>query len=254
MKIKEIKLYGFKSFPDEAKIMLNAGITAFVGPNGSGKSNIFDALRWIFGEQSMKALRCERIEDLIFVSPDVQREVNFTEVSVTIDNENYFPQFGGEFEIKRRFYRSGDSEFFLNRVKCRLQDIQALFLNSGALTYSFLELSEIEKIIRGDTKDMFNDVSGILKYQERREQTRRVPDLPGSEAGRRPRWRAACVSSDGLPSRGWIPSTKWSGRSATPASPTNAAKPCSSRRTWRSHRVFRNWRPRSWSVNTSTAS
>ncbi len=173
MKIKEIKLYGFKSFPDEAKIMLNAGITAFVGPNGSGKSNIFDALRWIFGEQSMKALRCERIEDLIFVSPDVHRDVNFTEVSVTIDNENYFPQFGGEFEIKRRFYKSGDSEFFLNRVKCRLQDIQALFLNSGALTYSFLELSEIEKIIHGDTKDMFNDVSGILKYQERREQTRR---------------------------------------------------------------------------------
>jgi len=173
MKIKEIKLYGFKSFPDETKIMLNAGITAFVGPNGSGKSNIFDALRWIFGEQSMKALRCERIEDLIFLSPDVQREVNFTDVSVTIDNENYFPQFGGEFEIKRRFYRSGESEFFLNRVKCRLQDIQALFLNSGALTYSFLELSEIEKIIHGDTKDMFNDVSGILKYQERREQTRR---------------------------------------------------------------------------------
>ena len=95
MKIKEIRLYGFKSFPDETKIMLNAGITAFVGPNGSGKSNIFDALRWIFGEQSMKALRCERIEDLIFMSSDVQREVNFTDVSVTIDNENYFPQFGG---------------------------------------------------------------------------------------------------------------------------------------------------------------
>lgn len=173
MKIKEIKLYGFKSFPEDTKLMLNAGITAFVGPNGSGKSNIFDALRWVFGEQSMKALRCERIEDLIFISPDTKNDAHFTEVSVTIDNENYFPQFGGEFEIKRRFYRSGDSEFFLNRVKCRLQDIQALFLNSGTLTYSFLELSEIEKIIHGDTKEMFNDVSGILKYQERREQTRR---------------------------------------------------------------------------------
>lgn len=176
MKIKEIKLYGFKSFPDETKLALNAGITAFVGPNGSGKSNIFDALRWVFGEQSMKALRCERIEDLIYVSPDTRNDANFTEVSITIDNENYFPQFGGEFEIKRRFYRSGDSEFFLNRVKCRLQDIQALFLNSGTLTYSFLELSEIEKIIHGDTKEMFNDVSGILKYQERREQTRRRLD------------------------------------------------------------------------------
>lgn len=176
MKIKEIKLYGFKSFPDETKLALNAGITAFVGPNGSGKSNIFDALRWVFGEQSMKALRCERIEDLIYVSPDTRNDANFTEVSITIDNENYFPQFGGEFEIKRRFHRSGDSEFFLNRVKCRLQDIQALFLNSGTLTYSFLELSEIEKIIHGDTKEMFNDVSGILKYQERREQTRRRLD------------------------------------------------------------------------------
>lgn len=173
MKIKNITLYGFKSFPDQSNLALNAGITAFVGPNGSGKSNIFDALRWVFGEQSMKALRCERIEDLIYISPDMQNDANFTEVSVTIDNEDYFPQFGGEFEIKRRFYRSGESEFFLNRVKCRLADIQALFLNSGTLTYSFLELSEIEKIIHGDTKQMFDDVSGILKYQERREQTKR---------------------------------------------------------------------------------
>ncbi len=173
MKIKEIKLFGFKSFPGETKISLDRGITAFVGPNGSGKSNIFDALRWVFGEQSMKALRCEKIEDLIYVSPDARDDANFTEISLTIDNEDFFPQFGGEFEIKRKFYRSGESEFYLNRVKCRLQDIQALFLNSGTLTYSFLELSEIEKIIHGNTKEMFDDVSGILKYQERREQTRR---------------------------------------------------------------------------------
>lgn len=173
MKIKEIGLYAFKSFYDETKILLNAGVTAFVGPNGSGKSNIFDALRWVFGEQSMKALRCERTEDLIYTSSDTKNDAQFTEVSIIIENEDYFPQFGGEFEIKRRFYKSGESEFYLNRVKCRLQDIQALFLNSGALTYSFLELSEIEKIIEGDTKEMFDDVSGILKYRERREQTRR---------------------------------------------------------------------------------
>lgn len=176
MKIKEIRLYGFKSFCGETRIILNAGITAFVGPNGSGKSNIFDALRWVFGEQSMKALRCERIEDLIHTSPDVKNDVRFTEVAVIIENEDYFPQFGSEFEIKRKFYRDGESEFFLNRVKCRLQDIQALFLNSGALTYSFLELSEIEKIIHGDTKEMFDDVSGILRYRERREQTKRRLD------------------------------------------------------------------------------
>jgi len=173
MKIKEIILYGFKSFPGETKIFLNSGVTAFVGPNGSGKSNIFDALRWVFGEQSMKALRCEKIEDLIYVSADTMNDASFTEVSVIIENEDYFPQFGGEFEIKRRFYKTGESEFFLNRVKCRLQDIQALFLNSGTLTYSFLELSEIEKIIQGETKEMFDDVSGILKYQDRREQTKR---------------------------------------------------------------------------------
>ncbi len=177
MKIKEIKLYGFKSFPGETKIVLDRGITAFVGPNGSGKSNIFDALRWVFGEQSMKALRCERIEDLIYVSPVPKDDANFTEISITIDNEDFFPQFGGEFEIKRKFYRSGESEFYLNRVRCRLQDIQALFLNSGTLTYSFLELSEIEKIIHGNTKEMFDDVSGILKYQERREQTKRRLEL-----------------------------------------------------------------------------
>jgi len=173
MKIKEIKLYGFKSFCDEMKILLTPGVTAFVGPNGSGKSNIFDALRWIFGEQSMKALRCERTEDLIYESADSNNDAKFTEVSVTVENEEYFPQFGSEFEIRRRFYRTGESEFSLNRVKCRLQDIQALFLNSGTLTYSFLELAEIEKIIHGDTKEMFDDVSGILKYRERREQTKR---------------------------------------------------------------------------------
>ncbi len=173
MKIKEIRLYGFKSFFEETKFLLNPGITAFVGPNGSGKSNIFDALRWVFGEQSMKALRCERTEDLIHMSHDGKNDANFSEVAIIIDNEDYFPQFGGEFEIKRRFYRTDESEFFLNRVKCRLQDIQALFLNSGALTYSFLELAEIKKIIDGNTKEMFDDVSGILKYQERRDQTQR---------------------------------------------------------------------------------
>ncbi|MGQ9664848.1 MAG: chromosome segregation protein SMC [bacterium] len=173
MKIKEIRLYGFKSFQGETKFLLNPGITAFVGPNGSGKSNIFDALRWVFGEQSMKALRCERNEDLIHLSADGQDDSNFAEVTVTIDNEEFFPQFGSEFEIRRRFYRDGESEFYLNRVKCRLQDIQALFLNSGTLTYSFLELAEIEKIISGDTKEMFDDVAGILKYQERREQTKK---------------------------------------------------------------------------------
>ncbi|MEO0106752.1 MAG: chromosome segregation protein SMC [candidate division WOR-3 bacterium] len=172
MKIKEISLYGFKSFYGETKFLLCPGITAFVGPNGSGKSNIFDALRWVFGEQSMKALRCEKNEDLIHISPDGE-DLNFTEVSVTIENEDFFPQFGSEFEIRRKFYRNGESEFYLNRVKCRLQDIQALFLNSGTLTYSFLELSEIEKIISGETKEMFDDVSGVLKYQERREQTKR---------------------------------------------------------------------------------
>jgi len=173
MKIKDIRLYGFKSFSGETKCLLNPGITAFVGPNGSGKSNIFDALRWVFGEQSMKALRCEKNEDLIHISPELADETNFTEVGIIIDNEDFFPQFGSEFEIKRRFYRTGESEFFLNRVKCRLQDIQALFLNSGTLTYSFLELAEIEKIIQGDTKEMFDDVSGILRYQERRDQTNR---------------------------------------------------------------------------------
>ncbi len=173
MKIKEIKLYGFKSFRDDTKVLLNTGVTAFVGPNGSGKSNIFDALRWVFGEQSMKALRCDKIEDLVHESADSTEDANFSEVAVTIDNEDYFPQFGSEFEIKRRFYRTGESEFFLNRVKCRLQDIQALFLNSGALTYSFLELAEVERIIHGNTKEMFDDVAGILKYQERKEQTKR---------------------------------------------------------------------------------
>lgn len=176
MKIKEIRIYGFKSFAEESKVLLNPGITAFVGPNGSGKSNIFDALRWVFGEQSMKTLRCDRIEDLIQNAPQEQESSNFAQVSVIVENEDFFPQFGSEFEIKREFHRNGESEFFLNRVRCRLQDIQALFLNSGTLTYSFLERAEIDKIIQGNTKEMFDDVAGILRYQERREQTKRRLD------------------------------------------------------------------------------
>ncbi len=181
MRLKELLLFGFKSFPLETRIKYGPGITIIVGPNGTGKSNIIDAFRWILGEQSFKKLRCSKIEDLIFTSLDEKKNLGYTEVCLIIENAGYFPQFGEEIEIKRRFYRSGESEFYINRSQVRLMDIQSLFLNSGALSYSFLELQKVESIISGDIRDMFEDAAGIALYRERREATQRK--LQATEEG-----------------------------------------------------------------------
>ena len=173
MKINELILFGFKSFPLETRIRYGQGITAIVGPNGTGKSNIIDSLRWILGEQSLRKLRCKRVEDLIFTSLDEKKNLGYTEVCLIIENEGRFPQYGEEIEIKRRFYRSGEGEFYINRAQCRLMDIQDLFLNSGALSYSFLERDEVKDIVSGDIREMFEDAAGIALYRERRDASQR---------------------------------------------------------------------------------
>ncbi len=173
MKIKELILFGFKSFPLETRIRYGQGITVIVGPNGTGKSNIIDSLRWILGEQSLKKLRCKRVEDLIYTSLDEKKNLGYTEACLIVENEGHFPQYGEEIEIKRRFYRSGEGEFYINRAQCRLMDIQDLFLNSGALSYSFLERDEVKDIVSGDVREMFEDAAGIALYRERREASQR---------------------------------------------------------------------------------
>ena len=124
MRLKRLEIQGFKSFGQPVTLEFGPGITAIVGPNGSGKSNISDALRWVLGEQSVRSLRGSRLEDIIFAGSDGKRPVGMAEVRVTLDNsDGYLPLDYSEVTITRRVYRSGDSEFFINKQSCCLTDI-----------------------------------------------------------------------------------------------------------------------------------
>ena len=169
MRIKDLSIYGFKSFPEEVRFKFRQGITIFVGPNGSGKTNIFDAIKWIFGAQSPSQLRCEKIEDLLFFGSSSRKSPGFTEVRLVLENSGELPEFGPEIEIIRRFYRSQESDFYINRVSCRLKDIQDLGLRIGGLSYAFLENARIKEIIRGNIKRMFDESAGIARYYEKRD-------------------------------------------------------------------------------------
>ena len=127
MYLKRLEIKGFKSFPTKTEIVFNEGITAIVGPNGSGKSNISDAIRWVLGEQSAKSLRGDKLEDVIFVGTESKKAMNYCEVAITLDNSDNKLDLGfSEVTIKRRAYRTGESEFFLNNKSCRLKDIKEI--------------------------------------------------------------------------------------------------------------------------------
>ena len=132
MRLKKLELYGFKSFAQRTEIVFNEGITAIVGPNGSGKSNIGDAVRWVLGEQSAKTLRGASMQDVIFSGTQTRRPLSYCEVSLIFDNEDHtLPLEYSEVMVTRRVYRSGESEYFLNRSSCRLKDVVDLFRDTG---------------------------------------------------------------------------------------------------------------------------
>ena len=132
MFLKYLEIQGFKSFPDKVKIEFNKGITGIVGPNGSGKSNISDAIRWVMGEQSIKSLRGGKMEDVIFAGTQERDPVGFAEVSICFDNsEKLFNVEYNEVVITRRFFRSGEGEYYINKTSCRLKDIHELFMDTG---------------------------------------------------------------------------------------------------------------------------
>ena len=134
MYLKSLEMQGFKSFPDKTKLTFERGTTVIVGPNGSGKSNISDAMRWVLGEVSSKSLRGTKMEDVIFGGASSRRQMGFAEVSVTFDNTDQNNRLECEFDevtVTRRYYRVGESEYFINRRPCRLRDIYELFMNTG---------------------------------------------------------------------------------------------------------------------------
>ena len=183
MYLKEIVTSGFKSFADKLNIKLDDKITCIVGPNGSGKSNIVDAVRWVLGEQSVKSLRGDgAMTDVIFSGSKSRNPLNVASVELIFDNSDHYLNISyNEISIKRKVYRSGENEYFLNNEKCRLKDITNLFMDSGVGRESFNIISqgEVQKILSHSSYDrrlIFEEAAGILKYKKRKEEALRKLD------------------------------------------------------------------------------
>ena len=181
MYLKSLEMQGFKSFPDKTKLTFEHGATVIVGPNGSGKSNISDAMRWVLGEISSKSLRSSKMEDVIFGGADSRKPMGFAEVSVTFDNtdpENRLDAPYDEVIVTRRYYRSGESEYFINKRAVRLRDIYELFMNTGIGRegYSIIGQGKIAEIISRKSEDrrsIFEDASGIAKFRHKKTESER---------------------------------------------------------------------------------
>ncbi|QEC53290.1 condensin subunit Smc [Anseongella ginsenosidimutans] len=177
MKLTSLEIKGFKSFGDKVIINFDVGVTSIVGPNGCGKSNVVDAIRWVLGEQSTRMLRSEKMENVIFNGTSSRKPSNLAEVSLSFDNtRNVLPTEFSQVTITRKLYRSGDSEYRLNDVQCRLKDITDLFLDTGIGpdSYSIIELKMIEEILNNkdnSRRALFEEASGISKYKVRKKQT-----------------------------------------------------------------------------------
>ena len=179
MILKSLILQGFKSFPDRTEIRFLGGMTAIVGPNGSGKSNISDAIRWVLGEQSSRSLRGAKMEDVIFGGTAKRRAVGFAEVSLILDNSTkVFKSEFAELMVTRRYYRSGESEYFLNKKHCRLRDIHELFMDTGLGRdgYSIIGQGRIDEILAlksEDRREVFEEAAGVTKFRYRKEESER---------------------------------------------------------------------------------
>ncbi|SFL97963.1 condensin subunit Smc [Gracilibacillus orientalis] len=176
MYLKQLDTLGFKSFAERIKVEFVPGVTAVVGPNGSGKSNITDAIRWVLGEQSAKSLRGVKMEDIIFQGSDTRNALNFAEVTLVLDNsDNKLPVDFQEVSVTRRVYRSGESEYLMNKQPCRLKDITELFMDSGLgrEAFSIISQGKVEEILSSKSEErrvIFEEAAGVLKYKNRKKQ------------------------------------------------------------------------------------
>ena len=182
MQLKRLEAYGFKSFADKITIDFDSGITAIVGPNGSGKSNITDAIRWVLGEQNVRNLRGARAEDIIFTGSAGRKPLGLAEVSLFFANDGTLPVDFREVVVTRRLYRSGESEFYINRARCRLKDIYNLFADTGIGHdgMSIIGQNRIDDILNSKPEErrlFFEETAGITKYRSRKRETvRRLTD------------------------------------------------------------------------------
>lgn len=174
MYLKKLEMQGFKSFADKTVLEFMPGITTVIGPNGSGKSNISDAIRWVLGEQSMKSLRGAKSEDVIFSGTQSRKSLGFAEVSLIFDNQdNKLPVEFTEVTVTRKLYRSGESQYFINKAPCRLKDIIELFMDTGIGKdgYSIIGQGRIDEILSNkseDRRNIFEEAAGIVKYKSRK--------------------------------------------------------------------------------------
>ena len=177
MRLKRLEIYGFKSFADRTVVVFDEGITGIVGPNGSGKSNLSDAVRWVLGEQSAKALRGGKMEDVIFNGTQKRKRMGYCEVSLVFENEDHALSVDyTEVMITRRVYRSGEGEYYINKSACRLKDIVELFRDTGVGKegYSIIGQGRIDEILSQKSEDrrgVFEEAAGIVKYRTRKEES-----------------------------------------------------------------------------------
>jgi chromosome segregation protein len=174
MQLAKLEIKGFKSFADKIIINFDEGITGVVGPNGCGKSNIVDAMRWVLGEQKTSALRSEKMENVIFNGTSGRSPLQMAEVSLTINNtKNILPTEYSQITITRRLYRSGESEYLLNGVTCRLKDITNLFMDTGVASnsYAIIELGMVDDLLNdkdNSRRMLFEEAAGISKFKKRK--------------------------------------------------------------------------------------
>ena len=174
MYLKSIEVQGFKSFANKINFQFHQGITGIVGPNGSGKSNVADAVRWVLGEQRIKQLRGESMQDVIFSGTELRKPQGFAYVAITFDNADHKLAIDyEEVTVARRLYRSGESEYSINGTPCRLKDVNELFYDTGIGKegYSIIGQGQIEKILSGkpeEKRELFDEAAGIVKFKKRK--------------------------------------------------------------------------------------
>ncbi|NNM66515.1 MAG: AAA family ATPase, partial [Spirochaetales bacterium] len=179
MFLKSMEIFGFKSFADRSRIEFTPGITALLGPNGCGKSNVVDALKWVLGEQVSRSLRAEKMEDVIFGGTEKRKALAVAEVSLTMSNEEHVLDLDvPEISVKRRLYRSGESEYYINNTLVKLKELKELFYDTGVgkSAYSVMEQGRIDQILSTKPEErryLFEEAAGITKYKMRGQEAER---------------------------------------------------------------------------------